>query len=96
MFYEDDDLILNSFDPMRGYNLAQDMDMNYELALREPYDNVYEYYLDMRIAHVTGDTTGYNNAAEMFNSAYQAFRRYFSRTNYPNHTRKHFFRHEAL
>ena len=93
---DDDSLILNSFDPLKGYNEAQDMDMLYPLILKEPYDNVYEYYLDMRIAHVTGDTAEYNRAAEMFNSAYTTFRRYFSRTNYPNHTRKHLFRHEAL
>ena len=96
MYADGDGLVLTSYDPQHGYNEAQDMDMDYVLQIKEPYDNIYEYYLDMRIAHVTGDTTAYNNAAEMFNSAYQAFRRYFSRTNYPNHTRKHLFRHEAL
>lgn len=96
MYVDGDTLTLTSYDPIIGRREADDFDTNTFLQVPFPYDNVYEYYLDQRIAHVTGNTKDYNHSTQLFNEAYLSFRKYYNRTHRSNHVRNHLLRHEVL
>lgn len=96
MYIEGDTLVLTEYEGSDEIREAQEMDADTFLQIPIPYDNVYEYYLDMMIAHATGDIKTYNNSAELFNRAYMAFRKYYARNNFINRHHNHLIRHEAL
>lgn len=93
---ETDTLILTGYEPTKGSREADNFGPDTMLQIPEPYDDVYEYYLDQRIAHVTGNTKDYNTASALFNEAYAAFKKYYHRTHRSNHQRSRLLRHEVL
>ena len=96
LYIDGSDLVVTSYDPMHGRREADNMNENTMLMIPVPYDNVYEYYLSMQIADSTGNTKEYNRAAELFNQAYYAFRKYYARTHKINRNRNHLIRHGDL
>ena len=53
---------------------------NTELLVKFPFDDIYIKYLFAHYAAVCGDTARYNNAAALFNAAYEQYARYLNRT----------------
>lgn len=71
-------------------------DMDTELLVPEPYDDLYIYFLDQRIALRTNDKSKFNAATTMYNNALLQYQQYFNRT-YPTLKReKRLLRHERL
>lgn len=81
---EDLDLHLNIFD------------LNSDMLVPEPYDDLYIYYLDQRIALNQNDTRRYNAAATLYNNAFLAYQQKYNREHLPISERKHMIRHEDI
>lgn len=54
-----------------------------ELLVPAPYDEIYLYYLEMRIDYANGEYQKYENSATMFNTAYVDYSKYYNRTHLP-------------
>lgn len=68
--------------PFSGYNTESAYDT--ELLVPSPYDDVYLYLLESRIAYRLGEINKYNNSAAMLQSVYDSFARDYHR----RHTHK--------
>lgn len=66
--------------PFSGYDA--DTDLETGLLIQAPYDEVYRWWLEMKIQDVNGEIVRYNNAAQKYNLAMQDFMNYVTRT-YP-------------
>lgn len=66
--------------PFNGYNAK---DINTELIVPRPYDEVYRYWLEAQMDYANGEYTKYNNSMAMFNNAYTAFERHYHKTHMP-------------
>lgn len=64
-----------------GY--GPDQDLETELLVPAPYDEIYRWYLEMKIHDTTGEITKYNNAAAKYNAAYIAYADYINRKHTP-------------
>lgn len=53
--------------------------MDSELIAKEPYDDVYMFYMDMRNAYNVNDNRNYNGASTMYNNAMLTFQQYVNR-----------------
>lgn len=62
-----------------------------EMLVPAPYDELYLRWLEMQIDYANGEYTKYNNSAEMFNTYYQAFARYYNRKHMPKGKAMKFF-----
>lgn len=71
-------------------------DMNTELLAPEPYDEVYVYYIEQRIALMNSDAKRYNLATDSFNNQLLAFLQYYNRTHEPVRYRSPLFNHRWL
>lgn len=96
--YIDDNgtLVMTGYDPLKGEREADDFGPNTQLQIQEPFDIVYEYYLDLRIAHITGNIQAYNASSRLFNTALQDFHKYWNRSHRGNKVRSYLIRHEAF
>ena len=90
--YVDDDGTLHITNEMEDEEFTLDS----ELAIPDPYTDVYFYYLDQRIAYNNNDSRRYNVATEAFNNAYLAFQQFYNRSHQPDRPMKHMLRHEVL
>lgn len=54
-----------------------------ELAVKEPYDNIYELYLIAMSDFFSGELANYSASAVMFEEAYSEFRKNYLRNNMP-------------
>lgn len=63
-----------------GY--SEDVDLSTELLVPEPYDEIYRWWLEMKIQDVNGEMVRYNNAANKYNMALMTYMDYVNRT-YP-------------
>jgi hypothetical protein len=54
-----------------------------ELLVRDPYTDIYRYYLYAMMDYSNEETERYQNSMLMFNNAYQAFCNYYNRTHKP-------------
>lgn len=77
-------------------NYLQDFDVDSELLVPEPYDDIYLHYLDQRIASANNDTRRYNVAIAAYNNALLSYQQFYRRTNDPGRPNKHLLRHEVL
>ena len=68
-----------------GY--GEDTDMNTELLLKPPYDNVYRWYLEAQIYMAIQETARANNAMAMFNAEYLSMMDYYNREYMPKGVR---------
>lgn len=77
--------ILNShegFDENISLNGAGDR----ELLVKEPYTEMYIYWLFMKIDYMNGETDRFNNDALMHNTAWLNYANYVNRTHMPKGT----------
>lgn len=65
----------------QGYDT--DSDVETELLVPPPYDEVYLRWLEAQIDYANGEYSRYNNSIQMFNTAYQGFRNAYNRTHMP-------------
>ena len=64
-----------------GYN--DSTDINTELLVPAPYDEVYLRWMEAQIDYHNGEYGKYNNSIEMFNTAYAGYQNYYNRTHMP-------------
>lgn len=74
----------------------RDFDLFTELLVEEPYDDVYFYYLDQRIALNNNDTKRYNVASQLYNNAMLTYQQKYNREHLTLKHKKHLLRHEVL
>ena len=67
--------------PFMGYDETTDLEQ--ELLIPWPYDNVYEHYLTAQMLFANGEMEEYNIVAERYNENYAAFAAYYNRTHRP-------------
>lgn len=67
--------------PYSGY--GPDVDLETELLIQAPYDELYRWYLEMKIHDATGETARYNNAAAKYNAAFIAYADFVNRKHMP-------------
>ena len=65
-----------------GYAPQTDLDGT-ELLIGWPYDEIYRWYLEMKIDDANGETAKYNNSAAKYNMYYQAYQNACSRAHMP-------------
>lgn len=60
-------------------------DVDFETVLRVPwpYDEIYRWYLEMKIADAQGEMTRYNNAMAKYSAYYTAYQSFYNRSNMP-------------
>lgn len=71
-------------------------DFDSELLVFEPYDELYLYYLDQKIAFNNNDTKRYNTASSMYNTALLTFKQRYNRAHKGFQPKKTLLRHEVL
>lgn len=70
--------------------------MDTDLLLEEPYDDVYIYYLDQRIAYNNNDMNRYNASMRMYNNALLYWKQKYNREHMVIKEPNHLLRHEVL
>lgn len=83
----------------RGGTLSQHMDkfdLDTELIVPEPYDDIYMYFIDQRIALNQNDTRRFNSAAAMYNNALLQYQQFYNRTYDSIRASKKPFNHSRL
>lgn len=71
-------------------------DLDTVLLVPEPYDGVYMYFLDQRIALNQNDTRRYNAASTQYNNALLQYQQYYNRSYETIKKPKKTLRHETL
>lgn len=71
-------------------------DMDSYLLVPEPYDDLYLYYLDQRIALNNNDKTRYNVASAQYNNALLTYQQYVNRTYQTKKVSKKLLNHANL
>ncbi len=64
-----------------GYDDSTDLQT--ELLIPAPYDEVYLRWMEAQIDYYNGEYEKYNNAIEMFNTDYVGYQNYYNRTHMP-------------
>ena len=72
-----------------GYAPETDLDGT-ELLIAWPYDEIYRWYLEMKIDDANGEMTKYNNSAAKYNMYYQAYQNACNRAHLPKSEASHF------
>lgn len=65
-----------------GYGPEADLDGT-ALLIGWPYDEIYRWYLEMKIDDANGEMTKYNNSAAKYNTYYQAYQNANNRAHMP-------------
>ena len=71
-----------------GYS---DQDMETELLVPAPYDEIYLFWLEAKINYWNGEYGKYNNSIEMYNEAYTAYAKCYTREHMPKGKKFKFF-----
>lgn len=58
-------------------------DLNTELLVPAPYDEMYLRWLEAQIHYHNGEYDKYNNAVIMFNTAFEAYQAHYTRNHLP-------------
>jgi hypothetical protein len=66
--------------PFKGYT---DSSLVKTLIVEHPYDDIYIKWLEAQIDYANGEYGKYNNSIAMFNTAYEAYAKYYNRTHMP-------------
>ena len=64
-----------------GYD--NNTDLQTELLVPAPYDEVYLRWMEAQIDYHNGEYGKYNNAVDMFTTSYEAYQNYYNRTHMP-------------
>ena len=67
--------------PFYGYDEAVDMET--ELMVDQPFDELYIRWMEAQIDYYNGEIARYNNSAMMYQAAYDAYQRYYNRNHMP-------------
>lgn len=70
-------------DPVYFYGYNGMMDLETELLVKEPYDEMYLRWLEAQIHYHNSEDERYNNAIILFNNAYEGYKKYYTRTHMP-------------
>lgn len=54
-----------------------------KLLVPAPYDEVYLFWLESKIDYWNGELGKYNNSVLMYNTAYNAYEKFYNRTHMP-------------
>ena len=73
--HEGEEVIFNGYD--------DSTDMNTELLIPAPYDEVYLRWMEAQIDYHNGEYGKYNNSMELFNTSYNAYQNEYNRTHMP-------------
>ena len=65
----------------KGYD--EDTDMDTELLVPAPFDEMYLRWLEAQIDYANGEYNKYNNAISMYQTAYDGYANYYNRTHMP-------------
>jgi hypothetical protein len=68
------------YDDFTGYS---DDKLSVTLIAPSPYDRLYTQYLKMKIDEENGETARYNNAAILFNTYYDEYKKYYNKHHMP-------------
>ena len=58
-------------------------DLQTELLVPPPYEELYLRWMEAMIDYHNGEYGKYNNAVDMFNTAYEGYQKYYNRTHMP-------------
>ena len=72
-----------------GYDDSTDLQT--ELLVPAPYDEVYLRWMEAQIDYHNGEYERYNNAMDMFHTAYEGYQNYYNRTHMPKGKKFKFF-----
>ena len=72
-----------------GYDDSTDLQT--ELLVPAPYDEVYLRWMEAQIDYHNGEYERYNNAIDMFNTAFEGYKNYYNRTHMPKGKKFKFF-----
>lgn len=78
--------IIDTHDGAESYSFKSyddDTDLQTELLVPEPYDEMYLRWLEAQIDYANGEYGKYNNAILMFNTTYEGYANYYNRNNMP-------------
>lgn len=70
---------------------GEPVDLNTELLVPAPYDEVYLRWLEAQIDYANGEYGKFNNSMNMYNTAYSAYERYYNRTHMPFGKTRNYF-----
>lgn len=97
------DNVILLYEPAVGERTAEEwqehldtFDYDTELLLKEPYDDIYIYFIDQRICMNNNDKARYNAASRLFDNMFLAYKQKYNREHYPRQTRKMLLTHEVL
>ena len=76
-------------DAFTGYDEATDLQR--KLLIPEPFEKVYLLWLEAQIHYYNGEYEKYNNAREMFSTAFTGFQNHYNRTHMPIGKKMKFF-----
>lgn len=71
-----------------GYDTNTDLDT--PLLVPAPYDDIYIRWLEARIDYANGEYNKYNNSATAYNTAFEAYSRYYNMYHVPKHNTNRF------
>lgn len=72
-----------------GYD--ETTDLNTELLVPAPYDEVYLRWLEAQIDYANAEYGKYNNSITMYNTSFTAYANYYNRTHMPLGKERKFF-----
>ena len=72
-----------SREPIFFYGYDSLVDQETELLVKAPYDEMYLRWLEAMIDYYNSDDDRYNNAIILFNSAYEGYKKHYTRTHMP-------------
>ena len=70
-------------EPVYFYGYDEETDLDTELLVPKPYDEMYLRWLEAMIDYHNSDDDRYNNAIILFNNAYDGYKRHYTRTHMP-------------
>jgi hypothetical protein len=78
-----EDVVFNGYD--ENTNLAT------ELLVPAPHDHIYVHWLEAQIDYANDEYDRYENTMDMYNTAYDNFKKYYNRTHMPKGKKFKFF-----
>lgn len=70
-------------EPIYFYGYGHPLDLETELLVPAPYDEMYLRWLEAMIDYHNSDDDRYNNAIILFNNAYEGYKKHYTRTHMP-------------
>lgn len=77
-------------EPEKFTGYGEDVDLETQLLIPWPYDEIYRWYLGMKICDANGETTKYANEAAKYNSYYQGYFNAYNQAYMPKQYATHF------